>query len=295
MKAQAKQLRHTMRRVLPRGVRRRVVALIPAQWWSWYRDWISEAALVSFPKSGRTWVRVMLGKAIALHYRVPASEDLLLLRKLSRVHPKLPEIQVTHDGLPHHRTPEEVGRAGQDFAGKRVIFLVRDPRDVVVSLYFHRTKRDESVGGGFYRGTISQFIREDLGSLRTIIRYYNAWERARDRTGAFLQVRYEDLQSAPGAQLRRILEFIGIADPSDAVIAAAVEFAAFDNMRALEKEKVLSPLTPANEDDLESFKTRRGVVGGFRDYLKQEDIEWMDELIRSELSAGYPEYRMGLQ
>ena len=60
-------------------------------------------------------------------------------------------------------------------------------------------------------------------------------------------------------------------------IREAVTFGRFDNMRRLEQQNSLASerLQPANPDDPESYKTRRGRVGGFTDYLSPEEIAYI--------------------
>jgi hypothetical protein len=47
-------------------------------------------------------------------------------------------------------------------------------------------------------------------------------------------------------------------------------------------------LSPGNVDDPESYKTRRGVVGGFKDYLNAGDILYVERAIaRLDRRYGY--------
>ena len=75
----------------------------------------------------------------------------------------------------------------------------------------------------------------------------------------------------------------------------AVEFGSFGNMRSMESSDALKSgrLRARDSSDAESFKTRRGVVGGYVDYLEPEQIQWMEERLRRDLhpSFGYSEPR----
>ena len=95
---------------------------------------------------------------------------------------------------------------------------------------------------------------------------------------AVLVVRYEDLHDRPEAELRRVLEFVGVAEVADAVVAEAVAFASFDNMRRLEEADAFGSdrLRPGRVGDHDSYKTRRGVVGGHRDELTPDQIARLD-------------------
>ena len=167
----------------------------------------------------------------------------------------------------------------------KLIFLVRDPRDVLVSAYFERTRRTQEGHPEFFGGTMQEFIAEPRGSLQTIITYYNLWHQNQSQLAGFLLVRYEDLRSSTEQELRKILAFIGIADPSEATVADAVELAAFERMQQREQGSVnaIASIRPGDSSDPESFKTRRGKVGGYTDYLSPEEIAQVDAAIAADL------------
>lgn len=220
--------------------------------------------LVSFPKTGRTWLRLMLGKLIGTN-----PSNLF----------DLPYIHITHDNDPHEKTTDEI-KFNNAHKDNRVIFLIRDPRDVVVSLYFHKTKRQL-----LDVGDIDSYIRSDKGSLRSLIKFYNVW--AENTPKDFLMISYEDLHLDGVGTLRRVAEFIGL-NPTNEELANAVDFSSFENMRMYEKRGDLNDeiwgchvLTPKDFNDLESYKTRRGKVGGYTDYLDKLTCTYMNELIEN--------------
>jgi hypothetical protein len=92
--------------------------------------------------------------------------------------------------------------------------------------------------------------------------------------------------------LRRMLEFSGVRDVSDETLAEAVAFNRIDKVREREKAGAYDTrrLQPGTRGDPESFKARKGKVGGFVEYLKPADVERMTRIIREELDPwyGYP-------
>ena len=89
-----------------------------------------DAMFLSYPKSGRTWLRMMLGRTLQEHFGLDkAGADPLNLLALARQKPGVPRIQVAHDDLPQLRRPEELQTGRKEYRGCRVIFMVRDPRD----------------------------------------------------------------------------------------------------------------------------------------------------------------------
>jgi hypothetical protein len=237
----------------------------------------AKACIVSFPKCGRTWLRVMIGKALCDRYGLDSSVmlDELKVTEAAGIIPTL----YTHDGSSNMegRHWKDLTQDKSSFQDKKVIFLLRDPRDVVVSCFFQATKRK-----GLYNGTISDFIRDDHYGIRKIVIFYNHWYEAREIPKDMLVLSYERMSEDPASSLRKALEFMGATEITDAIITNAVEFSRFDNMQKMEAEGQFESrkLRPADANDLESFKVRRGKVGGFVDYLSDADQQYCNNVIR---------------
>jgi len=238
--------------------------------------------LISYPKCGRTWLRMMLSRALANHLGLDDVEY-LATDLLGGPRGDVPHVRVSHDDNPHWKSAARLERSKRRYRDKKIILLARDPRDVVVSMYFERSRREQA-----YDRSLHEFLGESRGSLDTVLAYYNIWAAERRNVGEFCLVRYEDLKADASAQLKRIAEFIGV-EIAPADIDEAVEFGSFDNMRAMETGNVLDRgrLRPRDPNDVESFKTRRGKVGGYVDYLKPDEIEWMERKIRETLDPSY--------
>lgn len=251
---------------------------------SWYDHNSGKTFFISYPKSGRTWLRILIGKAILLHLK---KEDLnpLSLSTFSKYDSRIPKIIVNH-GLnrPGIRTPEELSFNFDQYTNSKVLFMVRHPADVVVSLYYHISKRNSE-----YHGSISDFIRGRRGGIDTIIAYLNEWAKASTMPKDFLIIKYEDLHSDPLAELKRVFRFIELGDIEEDLLKEAIEFASFRNMRKIEKSKELnaSELSPTNEQDTQTYKTRKGQVGGYLEELNEEDIAYLEDKIKSGLSPIY--------
>lgn len=247
----------------------------------------ADAVLVSFPKSGRTWVRVMLSRLYHAHFSVPGDE-VLEFDNLHRLDPRIPRILVTHDGEPWH-TPEELQRDKRAYAGKKILLLVRDPIDVAVSRYFHIRNRARWIPYPEYRDMpIADFVWAPLGGLRTIVAYMNIWEEARAVTDAFLIVRYEDFRAQPELTLQETAAFLEIGATA-AEIAEAVAYASFEQLRRKEEQGALQShrLGARQEGNPDSLKVRRGKVGGYRDYFTADEVTRMEAYVREHLSPTF--------
>lgn len=246
----------------------------------------ADVHLISFPKCGRTWLVMLISKAIEGHFGVSGSNPLLPYRYTRKVR-GLPYILPHHDGGPEFKRPEELETEKSQYAGKKVIFLVRDPRDVTVSSYFQKTKRNIN-----YQGSLKDYVYEPVGSIETNIAFYNIWARNRHVPEGFLLVTYEDLQADTAGQLRRVWEFLGLGEVSEGTIQEAVEFCRFDNMRQMEATNALETnrLAPRDPGDKGTYKTREGRIGGYADHLDQAEIDYINRLILNRLDPLYHFY-----
>lgn len=241
--------------------------------------WLSRRAdvfLISYPKCGRTWLRVLLGRALKQHYGL-TGRNLLRFTAGAVRRPGVPRILATHDDSPQAKRPGEILAGKRAYRRRRVVFLVRDPRDVVVSSYHHRASWHRGTQQGF-EGTLAEFLDEPVGSFDSILRFYSVWEAASDVPAAFLLVRYEDLHEDPGRELRRVLEFVGARDVADEVVEDAVRFAAFRNMRRMERRGALKTkaLRIRDEADPNARRVRRGRIGGHTAELAPAQVVDLD-------------------
>jgi hypothetical protein len=249
------------------------------------RNKMADAFILSFPKCGRTWLRVLLGKAISLHHGIEV-DDVGELDQFADARADIPRIRFKHDDNPHFKTPGELVRIKNEYADRKVVVLARDVRDTVISMYFQITKREMRYR---FEGELSEFLKSERGSAQSMIEFYNIWADQRDAPADFLMMRYEDLHTDTAGQLKTLLEFLGVPGVSDEHIAAAVDFASFDNMRKMEtaKDSKIGRLSGGDAKDPNSLKTRKGKVGGYKEYLNEDEVAWLDRLIAERLNPIY--------
>lgn len=237
----------------------------------------AENFVLSYPKTGRTWLRALIGAYLHVGRGLPETE-LIGYRAWEAC--GFPSTYFTHgqagfaDLIPWQALRPE----GRIFAGRRVLLLVRDLRDTMVSAYFWANRRL-----GIFDGTMSAFLRDGSLGAEKFLAYYRGWYETRQAPRELLVVRYERLHRDAAGTLAAVLRFLGEAQPDPAAIEAAVQYATFSNLRRIEQEGTIS-LTDHNpglgeerwrRDDPEATKVRRGVVGGYADYLGKEDLDWL--------------------
>jgi hypothetical protein len=254
--------------------------------------------LMSWGKSGRTWLRVMISRFYQRRYEADP-RAMLGFDNYKRQNPTLPSIFFTHGNYLRNYTGDWDTKA--DFYAKKVILLVRDPRDVAVSQFFqwkYRMKRTKKRLNRYpshgAEVPIFDFVMNPDVGLPTIIGFFNIWAQEIDKTRDHLIIRYEDMRTDTATILGQVLGFLGT-PATEAQVRDAVDFAAYDNMKKLEKKKTFrlsgARLIPGDSKNPDSYKVRRAKVGGYRDYFTEEQIEQIETLVHATLSPcfGYLE------
>jgi len=245
--------------------------------------------LVSLGKSGRTWLRVMISGVSQPTLNIP-EHQVINFDNFHRMDRRAPRVFFTHDDYLGYWSGQ--GDTKADYQGKELVLLVRDPRDVAVSQYFHwryRMKpRNMALLGYPPPGeAISMFdflMDPNRGRLLRVIEALNLWAAAMREREDLCLVRYEDLHANPTEALGRVAETLGLA-VSKAQIKEAVSYARYDNMKQMEAKQTLSGgrIKPVSKDDPNTYKVRKAKVGGYRDYFNPEQIARMDELLKERL------------
>ncbi|XSG83930.1 MAG: class I SAM-dependent methyltransferase, partial [Methylohalobius sp. ZOD2] len=164
---------------------------------------------VSYPKSGRTWIRYMLtqlgvGEQIIFHHDC---------------------FEFNSGTCPPHDFDLK-WRLEKYAQVEKLVYLERDPRDVMVSLYFQVTGRFRDFFG--YRGSISDFIRDDYFGASNLKEFRAMWDEITSRLG-FLTVSYEECHKDVKNLIRKVLSYYEL-EVDEARIVESVADASFDNM-----------------------------------------------------------------
>ena len=177
--------------------------------------------IVSYPKSGNTWVRFLLANAL-----YPEAEV-----DFHTIHELIPEVgdeDMRRSSLPPPRLLKS--HAPYRSAYPRVIYIVRDGRDVYTS-YYHYGQPDLDD-----ETTFEDFLEEDRWPSRWG-EHVREWINATDGNDDILVVGFEDLKDDSARELRRMLSFLDRESIPESRIQQAAEASSFENMRRLEQER----------------------------------------------------------
>jgi hypothetical protein len=216
--------------------------------------------IVSYPKSGRTWVRFALTECGI-------------------------DADFTHAGASTNR--REIGLAFRGVApqlkGIPLVFLHRNPIDTAVSMFHQVTRRDLRKGSGrYYRmflplllkgalppSDIDSFVLHPTHGIEKICAYNRAWLDYLAKRDDCLVLTYEEMRAHPNEGFQALLDFFGETGATGRQLAEA---ATFEKMKAAEKNDASGILSRTNRSDPQSAKVRKGKVGGYVDELRPETV-----------------------
>ena len=240
-----------------------------------------DALLVSYPKSGRTWLRYLLSIYFAQVFDLGLAPD---LRTTFQVVPNY-DLDATRglaaaEGIVQHDC-QLVAASHRDwdpdlFAGKPTIFLIRDPRDVLVSSYFHQTRHKHR-----FDGELPDFIDDADYGVGSIGAFHNRWLDGL-RGQRHIVISYEELSADTDSTVRRVLGFLDVPIDEPA-LEHAIRQARFDKMRKKEKSEGI-PGHSYDRSDADASRVRRGKVSGYLDYLGPRELERIDAILDRVLS-----------
>jgi hypothetical protein len=150
----------------------------------------------------------------------------------------------------------------------KVVYMLRDPRDVMVSYYHYKRLTDEN-----FRSSLQEFILSDNHYPCRWDEHVAGW-LLNGLHAPLCLVRYEEMHQDTQGVLKRVLDFAGLSY-TEAGISRAVEASRFERMRSAE-EQYGFPYPDVLTDTDERF-VRRGKVGSYRDELNVESLRMLDE------------------
>lgn len=232
--------------------------------------------IISYPKSGNTWLRFLIANLIFEKEKVNLSNltdfigDLGGDNEKKLLNQRKPRIFNSHDYF--------------DPRFKKVIYMVRDPRDVLTSLYFYLT----SLGTIKKNYSKSQFVKRFLeGEFDANFGSWNenvgSWININDKNKIII-IKYEDLKKNSYKEINKICKFLKV-KKSKKKISEAIKKSSFEKLRKM--ENVDLGFTKYFSDSNPGF-FRKGKIGDWKNFLSKKESNKIRKLWKTNMKyLGY--------
>jgi hypothetical protein len=226
-----------------------------------------DAFLVSYPKSGNTWARFLIANVLRPNQNVG----------FYNIHGIIPGIDVVaHRDILRFPRPRII-KSHQYFDPRyrRVVYIVRDPRDVALSEY-HAQRKARRIGDDYpLEKFVHRFLAGESCDYSSWGEHAASWLSTRYGQPGFLLLRYEDMLQDTVRELTKMASFLGL-EPSVELIQQAVSRSAADTMRKLEKSQAhLFNATKGTRQDI--LFVRSAKAGGWHSALPEGSISQIEQ------------------
>jgi hypothetical protein len=183
--------------------------------------------IVSYPRSGNTWTRFLVANLV--HPDQPVT--------FANIERLIPDCEAMSSRYMKRVARPRIIKSHEYFDPryKKVIYIVRDPRDVVLSYYDFSRKYRQINDSYPLTEFVSDFVAGRLSSFDwgTWGENVSSWFYTRNGRPEFLLLRYEDMLSNTQSELAKVAGFLDI-EPTPERLTGAVERSSADRMRSLE-------------------------------------------------------------
>lgn len=224
--------------------------------------------IASYPRSGNTWTRFLIGNLVHQNEEV----TFITVERL------VPDMYKHSDRVLRRLPRPRVVKSHECFDPRyrKVIYIVRDPRDVAVSNYHWELKLRSIKEGYPIEDFVPRWMNPDfwprIGSWGDHVSSWLATRRGRE---GFLLMRYEDLKANTEGELGRVAKFLGV-DASPERLKRAIDLSSAENMRKLERKEsgkwVATTLTRQDKPFV-----RNATSGGWKTVLPEKTVAYIEE------------------
>jgi hypothetical protein len=223
--------------------------------------------LTSYPRSGNTWTRFLVGNLVH-------QEEAVTFLNVERL---VPDMYKHSDRTLRNLPRPRIMKSHECFDPryKRIIYVVRDPRDVAVSNY-HWEMKQRSMGDSY---PIETFVARWMdgvywGRLGNWSDHVTSWLSTRHGKEGFLLLRYEDMLADPAREMGKVAVLLGI-DPAPERLARAADLSSADRMRKLEKTQGDKWVQTRYTRQDKQF-VRKAASGGWQQILPAESVKMIE-------------------
>lgn len=216
--------------------------------------------LVSYPKSGNTWMRFLVG-----NYLTDCKIDFL------NSHLVIPGIKFNPDQCAEVNFRPRFIKSHSSYteAYPKVIYIVRDGRDVAVSYYYYLQKIGKIASDIPFSSFVGRFTKDGIGGLGNWSEHVETWLKKTNGSNLLL-IKYEDMLSDTARELKKVIQFAGLEVDENRVVNA-VRASLFEEMQKLEVKQHDDYFARYGAKNEDIRFVREGKVGNWRSYFSEED------------------------
>lgn len=221
---------------------------------------------VSYPKSGNTWLRFLVANLV-----YPEKNP-----DFSNIDNLLPDPETMSKRNLERAPRPRILKSHLSFDPRfpKVLYVVRDPRDVVLSSYHFDLKRRAIPDAYPLQEFVSRFVRGELidhnPRFGTWHENVASWYYARANDPRFLLVSYESLQSQAQQEMAKIANFLGVRADAER-LTFAIQQSSAQRMRELEKKQG-HLWNSTRETQLDKPFVRAAKSGGWKSELPETSV-----------------------
>lgn len=256
----------------------------------------SDILLVSTPKSGTTWLKAIIFTLINRDKHPPSSKshplisanphDLVLSLEIRHYDDtdieSLPSPRLFSTHMPYVSLPESVRKTG----GCKIVYVCRNPKDVLVSLWHFRNKLISPEMGTYSLAHVfAQFCNGQSSYGPFWDHFLEYWSQSKKDSDKVFFLKFEDLKRDPEFYLRSLAEFLecpfSAEEEGSGMVGEISKICSFENLSSLEiNQNGKLPMGVANKEFF-----RRGEVGDWENYLTDEMVDKLDEITEKKFAG----------
>jgi len=218
--------------------------------------------IVSYPKSGNTWTRFLIGNLI--HPQSPVD--------FSNINLIIPDPEgLSKRQLARMPRPRYI-KSHQYFDPRypKIIYVVRDPRDVALSQYHFHRKRKLLQDGASVEQFVSRFVAGKTSPYASWGENVASWMATRSDRPGFLLLRYEDMVVNTTRELAEVAHFLGIQASKERLAQAVARSSAHEMRKLEEKQALLWSSTKETRQDVPFVRAAK--PGGWKTELPEISV-----------------------